>query len=112
LTGRQDRELEFLRLLLADSRERASLGESEDKLIELTVHCILEAANAERASGLFDALASAGGPAGWQRAALLDALTGYVTAARRYGKPVTLTREPGVLIALARGPDLALRQRA
>ncbi len=112
LTGLQDRELEFLRLLLAESRERVSRGDAEEKLIELTVHCVLEAADAERASGIFDAIAAARGTGGWQRAVLLDAVNGFVTAARRYGRPVALAREPTVLLTLARGPDLAMRQRA
>jgi mono/diheme cytochrome c family protein len=112
-TGLQDRELDFLRLLLAASRERPSLGAHEDRLCELAVHCILEAADAERTSALFDAVAGAGGPGQWQQAVLLDAMSAFITGPRRTRTgPIALAREPMVLLKLARGPDLALRQRA
>lgn len=112
LTGLQHRELEFLRLLLAESRDRATIGASETELIALTVRCVLEAAEPERASGLFDALAQAGGAGDWQRGALLDAIGSHVGNARRGMKQVALAREPAALIALARGRDATLRQQA
>ena len=42
----QDRELEFLNLLLAESRGRPAVGEHEGLLLGLAAHCILEAAKA------------------------------------------------------------------
>lgn len=112
LTGLQHRELEFLRLLLAESHGRASLGPVEVDLIALTVRCVLEAAEPERASGLFDALAQAGGTGEWQRGALLEAIGSHVSNARRGMRQVALAREPSALIALARSRDAALRQQA
>lgn len=112
LTGLEHRELEFLRLLLAESRGRAPTGPAETDLIALTVQCILEAADPVRASGLFDALAGAGGPGDWQRGVLLEAIAGHVGNPRRGKKPLALAREPAVLLGLARGRDAALRQQA
>ena len=111
LTGLQNRELDFLRLLLAESRARASAGPAEADLMALTVQCVLEAKDAARGSGLFDAVAAAA-PGGWQRTALLDAIAAYATSSRRSKQPIALAREPAVLISLARGQDGALRQLA
>lgn len=112
MTGLQDRELEFLNLLLAESRGRAPVGEHEAQLFGLAAHCILEAAKAERTSGLFDAIAAAGGPGDWQQLALLDAVAAVVATGKRGIQPRALAREPAVLLKLARGKDAALRQRA
>ncbi|MCX6955256.1 MAG: c-type cytochrome, partial [Verrucomicrobia bacterium] len=112
MTGLQDRELDLCRLLLAESRGRAVEGEPEKQVLSLAVHCVLEGADPGRVSGLFDALAEAGGPENWQQVALLDAITAFTTSAKRNPKPIALAREPAVLIRLARGPDLAMRQRA
>ncbi len=112
MTGLQDRELDFLTLLLAESRGRAPVGEHEGALFGLAVHCILEAANAERTSGLFDAIAASSGPGDWQQLALLDAVAAVVVTGRRGAKVHALAREPAALIKFARGKDAALRQRA
>lgn len=112
LTGLQHRELEFLKLLLADSRTRPPAGPHETALIALAVHGVLEAAEPQRASGLLDELAAAGGPDHWQRTALLDAIGPFAGSLRRGRKPVDLARPPAVLLAYARGQDAALRQQA
>ncbi len=112
LCGLQDRELEFLRLLLAESRDRVPAGSAETDLIALTVQCLLEAADPARASGLFDALAGASGTGDWQRGVVLDAIAGHVGNPKRGKKPAVLAREPAVLLAYARGKDPALRQQA
>jgi glucose/arabinose dehydrogenase len=83
LAGLQDRELEFLDVLLADSRGREALGDYERQLLGLAAQCVLEAANPARTSALLDALSGAVGPGDWQKAALLDAMTAYAFNSRR-----------------------------
>ena len=112
MTGLQDRELAFVRLALAESRGRPPVGEQEGHLFGLAVHCILESANATDISGLFDAVGEASNLGDWQQPALLDAVIAYFESGKRGSKPISVAREPGVLIKLARGKDSALRQRA
>ena len=112
MTGLEDRELEFLQLLLAESRGRAPVGEHEGLLLGLAAHCVLEAANPARNSALLVAIASASGPDHWQQAALLDAIATFAAPAKRPVKLIALDREPALLLALARGKDAAMQQRA
>ncbi|MBI4623058.1 MAG: c-type cytochrome [Verrucomicrobia bacterium] len=112
LTGLQDRELEFVRLLLAESRERKSAADHERRLVGLAAQCVLETADAARTAALLDTLGEVSGSPPWQRDALFDAMASFASNRRRGLKPISLGREPAVLIKLARGSDPSLQQDA
>jgi mono/diheme cytochrome c family protein/glucose/arabinose dehydrogenase len=112
VTGLQDRELEFLAVLLTDSRGRETLGDHESQLMGLAAQCVLEAANPTRTSALLDAMAGAVGPGDWQKVGLLDAMTAYAFNSRRGVKPISLVRAPAGLLAMARGNNSPVQARA
>jgi mono/diheme cytochrome c family protein/glucose/arabinose dehydrogenase len=106
LTGLEKRELEFARLLLAESRTRAAAGEHERALLALAAQCVIESADAARVSALLDEIDTA---SPWQREALLNGMVAVAPAGKRVPKPMALAREPAALIKLARTGDAAVR---
>ncbi|WP_414663934.1 DUF7133 domain-containing protein [Horticoccus sp. 23ND18S-11] len=112
LTGLQGRELDFIRVLLAEARSGRAVAEPWRNLVGLATQCVLEAADAARTTGLLEALQETVGGAPVARDALLDAMTTFGANRRRGQKPIAIERAPAGLLALARGDDAALRQRA
>lgn len=110
LTGRQGREGELLDHLLATAPAAAPGEAAERALLELVVQAVLESGAADAAMTLLDRLEAAGEAPAWQRATLLEALSGYAASVRRHAPPLALPREPRGLVALARDADAARRQ--
>ncbi len=112
LSGREGRELEFLQALLRTFADQSTFGARQRRIASLAVHCVLEAGDAPRNDALIALLETAGRSAPWHHEALLEALTTFAPTGSRRVKPAPLTREPAVLLRLARGSDASLRQVA
>ena len=110
VSGLQNRELEFLQLLLAQkSWQTKSPG--RDVLLGNLANCILKEGNPGRVGTLLDLVASL---QGWQQAALIDGLAGVTNAkgAKRNVRPVLLPSEPAALAKLAGVGDAKVKERA
>jgi mono/diheme cytochrome c family protein len=102
-SGLGGREFDFLTSWLAGHAG----SKISPALTTLLAQCILEEAQPARVSALFDLLASTPADREWQRSALLAAFAGV-----RYAQPLALAREPVVLNALLRSPEVEVREKA
>lgn len=111
LTGLKDLELEFLRLVLAETKGKTSRNDPERFLLGLITRCILESDEGARVHALLDSLSAPEAEDPWQVLTVLDAIKEHAFKAKRRTQPIMLPAVPEPFVALSTSSHPSVREK-